>query len=98
MSYSDLVTRHARIAILRFLEDAPQYTTNASMLSTALPRLGISYTRDQVETELSWLQEQGLVTVEETGGFVVATATVRGVEIAQGIATHPKIQRPRPGA
>jgi Fe2+ or Zn2+ uptake regulation protein len=98
MSYSNLVRTHARIAILRFLEGAPRYTTNASMLTTALPRLGIPFTRDQVETELAWLQEQGLVETEENAGFVVATATVRGVEIAQGLATHPQIQRPRPGA
>lgn len=98
MSYSETLREHARIAILRFLEDAPKYTSNASMLSSQLPAVGIAYSRDQVETELSWLAEQGLVEVEGNGGFIVVTATVRGVEIAQGIARHPKIQRPRPGS
>ncbi|UWQ92999.1 hypothetical protein K3727_09540 [Rhodobacteraceae bacterium M382] len=98
MSYSETLREHARIAILRFLEDAPKYTSNASMLSAQLPPLGIAYTRDQVETELEWLGEQGLVTLERNGSFIVATATVRGVEIAQNIARHPKIQRPRPGS
>lgn len=97
MSYQETVHEHARIAILRFLEDAPKYTSNASMLSTQLPMLGIAFTRDQVTTELHWLKEQGMVTLEDNSGFIVATATTRGVEIALGIARHPKIQRPRPG-
>ncbi len=98
MSYSELVREHARIAILRFLEGAPKYTSNASMLAGLLPRVGIPYTRDQVETELAWLAEQGMAISDNNGGFIVATATVRGIEVAQGIATHPKIQRPRPEA
>lgn len=96
--YSNVLRRHARIAILRFLEGAPRYTSNASMLTTMLPQVGIAYTRDQVTTELSWLEEQGMVELENQGGFIVATATVRGAEIAQGIARHPDIQRPRPEA
>jgi len=98
MSYSDTVREHARIAILRFLEDAPRYTSNVSMLASQLPLIGIAFTRAQVVTELAWLKEQGLVETEETGAFIVATATTRGVEIAQGIARHPEIQRPKPGA
>lgn len=94
--YPDILRRHARIAILRFLEGAPKYTSNASMLAAMLPQVGIAYTRDQVTTELYWLEEQGMVDLENQGGFVVATATVRGAEIAQGIARHPDIQRPRP--
>lgn len=96
--YSNVLRQHARIAILRFLEGAPRYTSNASMLTTMLPQVGIAYTRDQVTTELHWLEEQGMVDLEHQGGFVVATATVRGAEIAQGIARHPDIQRPRPEA
>lgn len=98
MSYSETLREHARIAILRFLEDAPKYTSNASMLSSQLPAIGIAFSRDQVETELNWLAEQGLVEVEGNEGFIVVNATVRGVEVAQGIVKHPKIQRPRPGS
>ncbi len=98
MSYSDELRKHARLAILRFLEDAPRYTSNVSMLSEQLPRVGIAYTRDQVKTELHWLEEQGMVQIEDHAGFTVATGTTRGVEVAQGIARHPDIQRRRPGA
>lgn len=95
--YAELSRQHARLAILCFAEAAPKYTTNASMLAQMLPRDGIAFTRDQVVTELHWLQEQGMVTLEVHGPLVIVTATVRGLEIAQGIARHPDIQRPRPG-
>lgn len=98
MDYAEELREHARLAILRMLEDAPRYTSNASIMTDLLPRFGISYTRDQVVAQLSWLEEQGLLTTESLNGFVVATATVRGVEVAQGIARHPGVQRRRPGA
>lgn len=96
-NYLELRREHARLAILRFLEGAPRYTSNASMIGGLLPRVGIDYTRDQVETEFAWLEEQGLATLERHPNLTVATATLRGVEVAQGIARHPGIQRPRPG-
>lgn len=94
--YADTLRRHARLAILRFLEDAPNYTSNVSMLAGELPRIGIGFTRDQVAGECAWLQEQGLVTLTEPMGFTVVAATLRGIEIAQGIARHPEIEKPKP--
>ncbi|WP_172298325.1 hypothetical protein [Pseudoruegeria sp. HB172150] len=97
-AYAETVREHARLAILRFLEDAPQYTSNVSMLATQLPSLGIAFTRDQVVAECAWLQEQGLANTEDHSGFVVVTATVRGAEVARGIARHPGVHRRGPGA
>ena len=98
-SYAETLREHARLAILRLLEDAPKYTSNLSMMTTLLHGVGIAFTRDQAAGELKWLAEQGLLTTQEpTPGFIVATATVRGVEVAQGIATYPGVTRPRPGA
>jgi hypothetical protein len=97
-SYQDTLREHARLAILRLLEDAPRYTSNVSMMTNLLHSVGIAFTRDQIAGEVRWLSEQGLVTFDEhAAGFIVATATVRGVEVAQGIATYPGVQRPRPG-
>ena len=96
--YNETLREHARLAILRMLEDAPKYTSNVSMMKTILDKLGITFTRDQVEGQVEWLREQGLLTTEDHAGFVVATATVRGVEVAQGVARHPGIQRRRPGS
>jgi hypothetical protein len=96
--YAQTLREHARIAILRLLEGAPKYASNDSMLTTLLGPLGIAFTRDQVLSELTWLEEQGLAITEMMAGLTVATATMRGVEVAQGIVRHPGVQRPRPGA
>lgn len=97
-SYEDMLRRHARLAMLRFMEDAPRYTTNVSMLAMLLPSVGISLSRDQIATEARWLQEQGLATCDDSGPLIIVTATGRGIEAATGTIQVPGVERPRPGA
>lgn len=94
--YAETLNKHRRLTILRHLEACAGYTSNASILGDVLAGVGVGSTRDQVTTELSWLAENGFVTTQEPGGFTIATATNRGLEIARGLAMHPGIQRPRP--
>lgn len=96
MSYTETLSRHRRLAILRHLEACPDYSSNSSILTDTLRGLGITSSYDQVTTELHWLREQGYCHVDDLGGIIIATATPRGVEIAIGATTHPGIQRPRP--
>ncbi|MEE3071746.1 MAG: hypothetical protein VX378_11670 [Pseudomonadota bacterium] len=97
MSYAQTLQEHARLTILRMLEDAPSYTLNVLIMTQLMRSYGINYSRDQVTGEVHWLKEQGLVNVEDMKGFIVVEATARGVEVAQGIAQYPGVQRPRPG-
>ena len=92
--YSDYLRRHRRLAMLRTLEQAPQYRSNESMITQVLNSLAIATTRDQVRTELLWLAEQGFVTTEDVGGLLIAEATQAGQEIALGRRTHPDIEKP----
>lgn len=94
--YAESLRRHRRLAILRHLEACAEYTSNASILTDVLRGVGVTSTRSQVITELVWLRENGLITTIDQGEFVIATATVAGVEIAQGVTVHPEVQRPRP--
>ncbi|MBN8294721.1 hypothetical protein JI664_22315 [Rhodobacter sp. NTK016B] len=94
--YSETLRRHRRLAILRHLAACAEYTSNASILADVLRGVGVTSTRSQVVTELTWLAEQGFVHNDDRGDFVITMATDRGVEIAAGQATHPEIQRPRP--
>lgn len=96
-SYNNTLSKHRRLTILRFLKDSPEYTSNASILVEICNDFGVTSTRDQVTGEITWLAEQGFVTHQETGDFMVVAATARGVEIAQGKARHEGVQRPRPG-
>ena len=96
MSYMDTVREHARISILKFLSAAQGYTANASLLTDALTHVGVGLTRDQVRSEIGWLEEQGLVTKSEVEGLTVATVTERGLDVVAGRATVPGVKRPSP--
>lgn len=95
--YLETLREHARIAILRLLEEAPKYTSNVAMITALLQDFGIGFTRDQVDGEGAWLEGQGLVTrTELASGLVVITATQRGLDVAQGTVRHPGVLRPSP--
>ena len=95
--YLETLREHARITILRLLEEAPQYTSNVAMITTLLQDFGIGFSRDQVAGEGAWLEEQGLVTgTELSSGLVVLTATQRGIDVALGTVRHPGVPRPSP--
>ncbi|MBD3738589.1 MAG: hypothetical protein IE938_19305 [Pseudomonas balearica] len=94
--YLKTLSKHRRLAILRHLAEIPEYTGNASILQDVLAGLGLSSSRAQIITDLSWLRENGFVEFDPVAEFVVVAATSRGIEIARGLATHPEIQRPSP--
>lgn len=100
MKYGDWVAEHLRLAILRVLEEAPEYRANSSMLTDALSLgLGLPATRDQVRTHICWLREQGLLSVlDPDAKLLVATATERGIDVALGRAAVPGVRRPAPKA
>ncbi len=93
-TYLATLRKHRRLAILRHLEACLDYTSNASILTDVLDGVGVTSSRDQVVTELAWLRENGFVSFDDAGDFLVVEATARGVEIARGRAVHPDIQRP----
>lgn len=95
MSYRDLVEADIRLAILQVLEEDPDYSHNERILQGALERVGHSISGDRLRTELRWLEEQGLVTIEDVGLYVVKL-TRRGEDIALGRARVDGVARPRP--
>lgn len=96
MSYQALLREHRRLTILLHLSEVGGHTSNASLLTDVCNGCGVGSTRDQVSTEIQWLAEQGLCTFTKTDDFVVATATTRGVEVAQGRVVVEGVKRPRP--
>jgi len=97
-SYDDHEAEHARLTILRLLASQAGYSANDSVLRDALESFGFRLSRDRVRVELGWLAEQRLAQLEELGPLVVATATQRGVEAAEGRVQVSGIKRPSPGA
>lgn len=96
MSYSEKVSRHRRLAVLRHLAEVTDYVSNASVLQDVLAHLGLPMSYDAMIGELSWLREQGFVQFDPEASFIVVTGTRRGIDIARGLAEHPGVQRPRP--
>lgn len=92
----DIFTQNQRLVILRSLADAG-YDANESILDECLALYGHKISRDLVRNHLNWLEEQGLVRIERlSGGFMVATITQRGLDVANGEAVVDGVKRPRP--
>ncbi|VFR34652.1 hypothetical protein ANDA3_3752 [plant metagenome] len=93
-AYADFLTADVRLVLLRLLNEFPGYCANSSVLTMALDRFGHKRSRDQVKTQLRWLEEQGLVRVEDLDAVLVATLTERGQDTATGRANVPGVNRP----
>ncbi|MDE1531673.1 ArsR family transcriptional regulator [Pseudomonas carnis] len=92
--YSDFIRQDVRLVLLRLLVEMTAYRANSSVLTMALDSYGHTLSRDQVKTELHWLEEQGALTLQDVGPVMVATLSERGQDIAAGRARVPGIKRP----
>jgi len=95
-SFNALLHAHQRLCILRALAGSDGYAANESLLQGHLEAYGIAGSRDVCKTQMHWLAEQGLVTLTDRQGLLVATITNRGQEVAEGRVTVPGVQRPSP--
>jgi hypothetical protein len=97
MSYRQTIAEHVRICLLRLLEEAPEYEANNAILGDGVAIYGLRVTRDLVNTELSWLDEQGLIKLQQVSGSIsVARLTSRGLDVARGRATVPGVRKRGP--
>jgi Fe2+ or Zn2+ uptake regulation protein len=87
-----------RLALLRLLVEARDEAANSFLLAQGAAELGFRVTRDQVRSELAWLEQQRLVSLFDTGGPIVATITERGHDIARGLSTVPGVAPFVPGS
>lgn len=93
-NFSSFLAEDRRLVILRVLADMPGYRTNSFLLTTLLGKFGHEPSADQVKGDLAWLQEQGLVKVDDAQGVFVATLTTRGADVGAGRAVVPGVKRP----
>lgn len=95
MSLAEVFSQDRRLVILRLLAEDLDHKLNTSVLQDALDLVGHGCSRDCVETECAWLEEQGLTVVEPVGNVKVVRLTGRGQDVAEGRATVPGVKRPR---
>lgn len=74
-----------RFVMLRLVNGAP-HNTNSSVLSMQLNGAGYSNTRDQVKSEIRWLEQAGLLEVEEVESVLIVSITERGEDVANGLS------------
>ncbi|EGL4349461.1 ArsR family transcriptional regulator [Salmonella enterica] len=97
MNFVDFLREDWRLVILRILSEMPGYSSNSSVLYSALTQYGHNLSRDQVKTELRWLEEQALVRTETLESVLVVWLTGRGDDVAAGRAVVPGVKRPGAG-
>ena len=96
MSLKQFELEHARLLILKELAQDNDYTSNEVVLRRVLKELGTSLSYDQFRTELQWLSEQSLVTLDEVHKLQIVQITTRGVDVADGTSRSPGIARSLP--
>lgn len=96
MAMQQILEEDRRLVILRSLLDAGG-SANDSILQDCLDAYSHRVSRDVVKTQMYWLSEQGLITVEKLGGCMIAKLTSHGQDVAEGRAGCPGVKKPRIG-
>jgi repressor of nif and glnA expression len=89
------LTEDRRLVVLRLLQEMPANRSNSSVIADSLNLWGHHVSRDYVRTQLRWLEEQGLVSIEDLDGVLVVTLTERGHDVATGAAVVDGVKKPR---
>ena len=91
-----IMFENARITMLKALHKQPSYRLNTSVLKDVVNGYGITLGRDQIMTNISWLERQGLVATEEIGGgsITLVTLTGAGQDVAEGTVFIKGVKRP----
>ena len=94
MTMRNLLDEDQRLVLLRSLDDCGG-DANESVLQDCLDLYRHRISRDAIRTHLAWLEEQGLVTVEDLAGCHVASLTGRGHDAVDGRITVPGVKKAR---
>lgn len=92
-TFAQAESEDQRRFILEMLEQDADYSHNENILGRALESVGHTVSSDKLLTELHWLQEQGLVDLNEVMSLTIAKLTKRGLDVAKGATQVPGIAR-----
>ena len=96
MNFAEFENEQMRLTILQVLESDQDYSMNDTVIHRALDSIGYSVSHDKLKTELTWLQEQSVLSLEQHASFTIVKLSPRGQDVALGRATIPGIPRPQP--
>ena len=93
---ADIQVEARRLAILLLLQQDQDYSINDQLMQTLLSQVGHGVALAVVKADFSWLEQVGLLAVNDLGGCAVAVLRSEGLDVARGLSTVPGIARPRP--
>ncbi len=93
-SQADYETAQLRRDTLIVVLNASGRRANEHLVRRVLNDGPHAVSQDRVRTELSWLAEQGLVSVREIGGVMLATLMQRGGDVIDGNVAVPGVEPP----
>ena len=95
--FANHLTEDRRLVILRVLLQSAAYTANEYLLQSMAERLGHVVSGDRIRTDLTWLKEQDLISVDAVADVFIAKLLARGEDAARGRIEVPGVKRPRAG-
>ncbi len=99
MSWQQIEREHARLVILKALEQQPDGRLNSELLRETLEAFAITKTRDWIHEELRWLADIGAVTTTDIGSVRVAALTAKGADHVRRVLVIEGVKKPsRPEA
>lgn len=87
--------QHLRLTILKLLNEDGDHSINEGLLEDLVDPYGFSPSRAQLKAELRWLEALGCVVIEDLDGYLVASLTDTGIEVATGRLVLDGIAKPR---
>lgn len=96
MNFAELRAEDRRLSILLILAGSTGYEANAYLLQQLLEAYGHVASVDLIRTDLAWLAEQGLATMDAPGAVTIGHVTARGIDCAKGRVAVPGVKRPLP--
>lgn len=94
MSYADTLRHQARYYMLLALQNAEGRPCAIGMLVTMLDAVPLSFSHDQVLTEMLWLGRNGFAEVTVGQHLTTGKITYRGSDLVAGRISHPMIEKP----
>ena len=86
MNFSDYELTDQRLCMIRFLNEQGNKSLNESLLHSAVRGL-LNISRAQIREQIKWLDEAGLVDIDEIQDILVAVLTNKGIDVANGDTT-----------
>lgn len=96
ITFEERMQQNRRLCVLKTLADMPGFRANESLIHQTVVDFAFPATRDQIRSDLTWLKEQGLVTIDVVCDVMIGAITGRGEDVAAGRAIVPGVQRPQP--